>query len=110
MFQNRHFNSINRTIKLFERHKDIGIRISIEGLPGANDELRGLKDGFDRGIRTLLELSRLGVRDICFGITVTDKNAKDMMELYQLAKLMGLEFATAAIHNFSPRVPGLPPY
>lgn len=42
-----------RILKLFEKHRDIGIRISIEGQPKANDELRGIQDGFDRGIRTL---------------------------------------------------------
>lgn len=88
-----------RILRLFDRHKDIGIRISIEGLPKANDELRGIPNGFDHGIRSLLELQRMGVRDIGFGITVSDRNAKDMIELYRLAKMMGLEFATAAIHN-----------
>jgi len=88
-----------RILKLFDKHKDIGIRISIEGLPKTNDELRGIKDGFDRGIRTLIELHHIGIKDIGFGITVSDRNAKDMIELYHLAKMMGLEFATAAIHN-----------
>lgn len=77
----------------------IGVRISIEGLPCANDELRGLKDGFDHGLRTLLGLRQMGIDDIGFGITVSDRNAKDMIELYELAEAMGLEFATAAMHN-----------
>jgi len=89
----------DRTLKLFEKHNDIGIRISIEGLPKANDELRGISDGFDKGIRTLIELHHKGVKDIGFGITVSDRNAKDLMELYHLAKMMKLEFATAAVHN-----------
>lgn len=88
-----------RILKLFERNKDIGIRISIEGLPKSNDELRGIKDGFDRGIRTLINLHHMGIKDIGFGITVSDRNAKDMIELYHLAKMMGVEFATAAVHN-----------
>ena len=49
---------------------DIGVRISIEGLPKANDELRGLTDGFDHGIHTLLQLKRMGMKDIGFGITI----------------------------------------
>jgi MoaA/NifB/PqqE/SkfB family radical SAM enzyme len=77
----------------------VGVRISIEGLPAANDELRGLKDGFDHGIRTLLMLRAMGLTDIGFGITVSDRNARDMLELYELAESMGLEFATAAMHN-----------
>lgn len=89
----------DRIVRLFEKHGDIGIRISIEGLPRANDELRGIKDGFDRGLRSLIELHHMGVRDIGFGITVTDRNARDMLELYHLARMTGLEFATAAMHN-----------
>jgi len=88
-----------KIITLFQKHKDIGIRISIEGLPKTNDELRGIKDGFDKGLRTLIQLDRMGIKDIGFGITVSDKNARDMIELYHLAKMMKLEFATAAIHN-----------
>lgn len=81
------------------KNKNFGVRISIEGLPTANDELRGLKDCFDHGLRTLLELHRIGLKDIGFGITVSDRNAKDMLELYELAKAMNVEFATACVHN-----------
>lgn len=88
-----------KIIGLAKAEGDIGIRISIEGLPAANDELRGIRDGFDHGLRTLLELRRLGLKDIGFGITVSDRNARDMLELYQLAKAMKVEFATAAVHN-----------
>ncbi len=89
----------DRILAVAKRHGDIGIRISIEGLPAANDELRGINNGFDHGLRTLLELQRMGLKDIGFGITVSDRNARDMIELYQLAKSMNLEFATAAVHN-----------
>ncbi|HUI45139.1 MAG TPA: radical SAM protein [Nitrospirota bacterium] len=89
----------DRIARLFKQHRDIGLRVSLEGLPRANDDLRGIKDGFDRGIRTLIELDRMGVKDIGFGITVSDRNAKDLLELYHLSKMMKLEFASAALHN-----------
>jgi MoaA/NifB/PqqE/SkfB family radical SAM enzyme len=88
-----------KIVALAKKYPNIGVRVSIEGLPAANDELRGLKDGFDHGIRTLIELHELGLKDIGFGITVSDRNAKDLLELYHLAKWLGLEFATAATHN-----------
>jgi MoaA/NifB/PqqE/SkfB family radical SAM enzyme len=90
----------DRMIKLAEKFgNSIGFRISIEGLPAANDELRGIKDGFDHGLRTLLKLKSMDIKDIGFGITVSDRNAKDMIELYRLSEAMGLEFATATTHN-----------
>ena len=90
----------DRVIKMAEKYGNrIGFRISIEGLPAANDELRGIKDGFDRGLRSLVSLHGMGIKDIGFGMTVSDRNAKDMIELYRLANAMGLEFATATTHN-----------
>lgn len=88
-----------RIINLAKKNKDIGIRISIEGLSKANNELRGIKNGFDRGLRTLIELEHMEIKDIGFGITVSDKNAKDLLPLYKLASTMKVEFATATLHN-----------
>jgi MoaA/NifB/PqqE/SkfB family radical SAM enzyme len=89
----------DRITALARRHRHIGIRISLEGLPAANDSLRGLKNGFDHGLRTLLELRSMGVKDLGFGITVSDKNARDLPQLFRLADAMRLEFATAVVHN-----------
>ncbi len=88
-----------KIVALAQKFPRLGIRVSIEGLPATNDELRGLKDGFDHGIRTLLELHRLGLKDIGFGITLSDRNILDLMPLYQLSEAMKLEFATACTHN-----------
>ena len=89
----------DRVIALAQKFPHIGIRISIEGLSRKNDELRGRDGGFDRGLRTLLTLQQMGVKDIGFGCTVSNHNSSDMLALYQLAKSLGLEFATAAFHN-----------
>lgn len=88
-----------RIIKIAKRFPNIGIRISIEGLSQKNDELRGRQGGFDKGLRTLLRLKEIGVKDIGFGITVSNHNSADMLSLYQLSKSLGLEFATATFHN-----------
>lgn len=89
-----------KIIQLAEKYGNgIGVRLSIEGLPAANDDLRGIKNGFDHGLRTLLKLHAMGIKDIGFGITVSDRNAKDMRELYILSDAMGMEFATAVTHN-----------
>lgn len=89
----------SEVLEVANRFPDLGFRISLEGLPAANDELRGLRDGFDHGLRTLVKLREMGVKDIGFGITLSDRNADDLLELYELADAMGVEFATAAVHN-----------
>lgn len=89
----------DRVIALAKKFPNIGIRISIEGLSQKNDELRGQNGGFDKGLRTLLTLKSMGVKDIGFGCTVSNNNSKDMLSLYQLSLSLGLEFATASFHN-----------
>ena len=89
----------DRVIELAKKFPNVGIRISIEGLSEKNDELRGHDGGFDKGLRTLLSLKKMGVKDIGFGCTVSNHNSKDMLSLYQLSLSMGMEFATAAFHN-----------
>jgi MoaA/NifB/PqqE/SkfB family radical SAM enzyme len=89
----------DRILALARRGRRVGFRVSLEGLPAVNDELRGRPDGFDHGLRTLLGLRAAGVKDIGFGITLSDRNAGDLMELYRLARDLGFEFATAAVHN-----------
>jgi len=89
----------DRVVKLAQKYPKIGVRVSLEGLPAANDELRGIKDGFDHGIRTLMELDQLGLKDIGFAMTLSDRNILDLIELYQLGKALNLEFATACVHN-----------
>lgn len=88
-----------RILDLFKKRRDIGIRLSIEGLPKSNDSIRGIPDGFDRGLRTLLKLVEMGVKDIGFGMTVQEMNADDLLSLYNLSNHMGMEFATATLHN-----------
>lgn len=88
-----------RILRLSEKFPSLGFRISIEGLSQKNDELRGRQGGFDRGLRTLLDLRAMGRKDIGFGITVSNNNSKDMLWLYELARQLKMEFATAAFHN-----------
>jgi len=88
-----------KIIKMAERFPNIGIRVSIEGLPIMNDDLRGREGGFDRAIRTLLALKDMGIKDIGFGQTVSNKNSHDLLPLHNLATSLGMEFATATFHN-----------
>ena len=89
----------DRIIKLCEEFPNVGIRISIEGLEQTNNEIRGLNDGFNKGYSTLKKLVEIKHPDVGFGMTVQDKNAKDLVALYDLSNEMGMEFATASLHN-----------
>lgn len=89
----------DRILDLAKEFPQVGIRISIEGLEQTNNEIRGLEDGFNRGYTTLKKLVEMGMKDVGFGMTVQDKNAPDLVSLYQISNEMGMEFATASLHN-----------
>ena len=89
----------DRIVELCKEFPQIGIRISIEGLEQTNNEIRGLDDGFNRGYTTLKTLVDMGMKDVGFGMTVQDKNAPDLVSLYNISDELGMEFATASLHN-----------
>lgn len=89
----------DRIIDLCREFPNIGIRISIEGLEQTNNEIRGLPDGYNRGYTTLKKLREMGLKDVGFGMTVQDRNAEDLVALYDLSDKLGMEFATASLHN-----------
>lgn len=89
----------DRIIDLCKEFPNVGIRISIEGLEETNNAIRGLDDGFNRGYTTLKKLVEMGHKDVGFGMTVQDLNAKDLVPLYKISDEMGMEFATASLHN-----------
>ncbi len=89
----------DRIIDLCKEFPNVGIRISIEGLEETNNKIRGLEDGFNRGLTTLKKLTQMKHPDVGFGMTVQDANAKDLVPLYKLSDEMNMEFATASLHN-----------
>lgn len=89
----------DRIIDLCREFPNVGIRISIEGLEETNNKIRGLEDGFNKGLTTLKKLVQMKHPDVGFGMTVQDANAKDLVPLYKLSDEMNMEFATASLHN-----------
>jgi MoaA/NifB/PqqE/SkfB family radical SAM enzyme len=89
----------DRIVDIARQFPCITVRVSIEGLPAQNDRLRGIKNGFDRGMRTILRLKEMGIEDIGFAMTISGENCKDLHDMYTLVSSMGVEFANAVVHN-----------
>ena len=89
----------DRLVEISRKYPDVIIRISAEGLPKLNDELRGLKNGFDHSLRAVIALKGIGAKDIGYGMVISDKNIEDLLMLYELCVMMGIEFTTSTLHN-----------
>jgi Fe-coproporphyrin III synthase len=89
----------DKIIRIAEKYPKVMVRVSIEGLPELNDRLRGLRNGFDHALRTILALKKTKVRDIGFSIVICDRNAADLLAVYELCSLLGVEFGNSTMQN-----------
>lgn len=89
----------DKIVELAENYPDILIRVSVEGLPKLNDNLRGLPDGFDRALRTVLALKKTKCKNIGFSVVICDKNSEDLVKLHELCSYLGVELGNSVMHN-----------
>jgi len=89
----------DRIVRLAEKYPNILIRISVEGLPALNDKLRGIPNGFDHALRTILELKKTKCKNIGFSIVISPENVKDLLSLYELCCYLEVELGNSVIHN-----------
>jgi radical SAM protein with 4Fe4S-binding SPASM domain len=89
----------DRLVRTFEKFPDLGIRISLDGLPSTNEAVRGVPGGTDKQLRTLLTLKEMGIKDLGIGTTITGDNAKDLLHMFTFAEAARLEFATSVVHS-----------
>ena len=79
--------------------KNIGLRISLDGIGAVHDEVRGLDGFYGQVLRTVESLKKLGVKNLGFSFTIMDINADQMKAVYDLSKKMNLELALALVQN-----------
>ena len=85
--------------RVTKKHPDIGVRISIEGLPEMNDRLRGIPNGFDHAMRSYLKLRDNGVANLGFAMTISGENCRDLLPVYRMCSALGCQLANAVVHN-----------
>ena len=88
-----------KIVELDNKYPNILIRVSVEGLPKINDAKRGIKDGFDHALRTMLELKKTKCKNIGFSVVISPDNYKDLLHLYDLCVALDVELGNSAVHN-----------
>jgi MoaA/NifB/PqqE/SkfB family radical SAM enzyme len=89
----------DRIVALANKYPNILIRVSIEGLPALNDAKRGLKDGFDHALRTMIELKKTKCKNIGFSVVISPDNYMDLLYLYDLSVALEVELGNSVVHN-----------
>ena len=88
-----------KIVELANKYPNILIRVSVEGLPKINDAKRGIKDGFDHALRTMLELKKTKCKNIGFSVVISPDNYEDLLYLYDLCVALDVELGNSAVHN-----------
>ena len=88
-----------KIVELANKYPNILIRVSVEGLPKINDAKRGIKDGFDHALRTMLELKKTKCKNIGFSVVISPDNYEDLLHLYDLCVALDVELGNSAVHN-----------
>jgi MoaA/NifB/PqqE/SkfB family radical SAM enzyme len=90
---------IEHVKKIIKIDKNIGIRISLDGIGSVHNQIRGLPGFYDRVLETVKSLRKMGVKNLGFSFTIMDYNADQMKAVYDLSKKLELELALALVQN-----------
>lgn len=85
--------------KILEIDSRVGVRVSLDGLEDNHDRIRGVGGIYQKAVRTLNDLSELGVKDLGIGFTLMDANPGDVKPLYEWAKENNWQFSISAVQN-----------
>ena len=88
-----------QTRKILESKKDIGVRVSIDGLERIHDRIRGTGGAFVKAIKSVQILKSLGIRDLGIAYTAMGHNLTNIPEVYDLANKLGVEFAIGVAYD-----------
>lgn len=90
-----------RLERLLEAAKGIAVRISLDGMNGLHDEIRGIAGAFDRVKESIEVARRAGITDLGLSATMTRQNAGKVADVQAFARKQGLEFTVTVAHSSS---------
>jgi len=82
----------------------LGVSVSIDGVRGTHDAIRGIEGGFVRAVESLRRLRALRKEhvglSVSVGMTVTNENHEELPKVWSLARTHGVDFSFRPV-NFS---------
>jgi MoaA/NifB/PqqE/SkfB family radical SAM enzyme len=79
----------------------VAVRVSIDGLDGTHDEVRGIPGGFKKCVATLEACRAAGIDDLGIGFTLLERNIHDMDGVHRFAEERDLQMAISVATDSS---------
>jgi MoaA/NifB/PqqE/SkfB family radical SAM enzyme len=77
----------------------LGIAISLDGIGKMHDQVRGVRNAFDRATATLRGLRLLGLTDVRIGFTANVDNVSQLPAVHGFAEELSVEFSATVAQN-----------
>jgi MoaA/NifB/PqqE/SkfB family radical SAM enzyme len=71
----------------------LSFAVSLDGLSKTHEKVRGVKNAFEKALKTIKAAQQLGIKDITTGLTISDTNFKEIMAVKAVAEKNGCEFS-----------------
>jgi MoaA/NifB/PqqE/SkfB family radical SAM enzyme len=84
---------------LLASSRDVAVRVSLDGLGGLHDGIRGIEGAFARAMKSLEVAEARGVSDLGVCATMSRHNAGRVREIYEFARSRGLQFTFTVAHS-----------
>lgn len=84
--------------KIVKLMPEIGVAISLDGIGESHGKIRGVAGGYEKALKTLSGLKKIGVNKLKIGFTLGEYNAKELWGIYNLAKDLDIELSLTVVH------------
>jgi MoaA/NifB/PqqE/SkfB family radical SAM enzyme len=88
-----------KLVPIIRKFPKIKVRFSVEGDAATNNAIRGEKDGYATKMAGLRALQEAGGEDLGFAFVIQDENVDQLVNVYEMARSMGVELSTSTLHN-----------
>lgn len=88
-----------QTREILKFSPNIGVAVSMDGIGEKHNEIRGVKNGYNKVLMTISRLKAMGVKNLKIAFTLGNYNVKELASVYALAEFFGLEFSLALVHS-----------
>lgn len=79
--------------------KNIAVAVSIDGIGGRHNKIRGVENGYNKALSTINKLKSMGIKKLKLAFTLGDYNYDELKNVYELARFLDLEFSFSLVHS-----------
>lgn len=90
---------ISQMQEIIEIMPNIGVAISIDGIGEVHNKIRGIAGGYEKALKTIYGLKKIGVKNLKISFTIGEYNASELLVVYVLCQELKTELSLTVVHS-----------